>query len=81
MDYIFNVNTGKLIHINSVLDNSTISLEYEDSTTWPVRFTHSNGKTFRVTYNDAGMISYVDLLSEDDRVIKTRYVIKLTIRS
>ena len=73
VNYVFDASSHKLIRIDSISDDSSISLEYEgNNATWPVRLVHTNGKKLRVTYNNAGMISYVDLLNEDDRVIKTR---------
>ena len=69
--YTFNTSSGKLIQIASLVDNSSIVVEHRDQE-YPVLFTHSNGKRLNVTYTNSGLISYVDLLDEENNVEKTR---------
>ena len=69
--YTFNTSSGKLIQIASLVDNSSIVVEHRDQE-YPVLFTHSNGNRLNVTYTDSGLISYVDLLDEENNVEKTR---------
>ena len=69
--FTFNTSSGKLTQIASLVDNSSIVVEHRDQE-YPVLFTHSNGKSLNVTYTDSGLISYVDLLDEENNVEKTR---------
>ena len=69
--YAFNISSGKLTRIASLLDNSSIVVEYHGQE-YPVLFTHSNGKSLNITYADSGLISYVDLLDQENIVEKTR---------
>ena len=69
--YTLNASSGKLTQIASLVDNSSIVVEHHDQE-YPVLFTHSNGKSLNVTYTDGGLISYVDLLDEENNVEKTR---------
>jgi len=70
--YTFNHNSGKLIGIDNLVDNSSIAVEHRGQD-YPVLFTHSNGKTLNITYTDSGLISYADLLDEDNNIEKTRF--------
>ena len=69
--YTLNASSGKLTQIASLVDNTSIVVEHRDQE-YPVLFTHSNGKSLNVTYTDGGLISYVDLLDEENNVEKTR---------
>ena len=71
--YAFAIRTGKLTRIASLLDNSSIIVEYHGHE-YPVLFTHSNGKSLNISYADSGLISYVDLLDEENTIVKTRSV-------
>lgn len=71
--YAFTVGSGKLTRIASLLDNSSIVVEYHGQE-YPVLFTHSNGKSLNITYADSGLISYVDLLDKENIIEKTRSV-------
>ena len=77
--YAFNISSGKLTRIASLLDNSSIVVEYHGQE-YPVLFTHSNGKSLNITYADSGLISYVDLLDKEDIIEKTRSVTCLYIK-
>ena len=70
--YTFNHNSGQLTGIDNLVDNSSIVVEHRGQDN-PVLFTHSNGKTLNITYTDSGLISYADLLDEDNNVEKTRF--------
>ena len=69
--YTFNTSSDKLTQIASLVDNSSIVVEHRGQE-YPVLFKHSNGKSLNVTYTDSGLISFVDLLDEDNNVEKTR---------
>ena len=71
--YAFNISSGKLTRIASLLDNSSIVVEYHGEE-YPVLFTHSNGKSLNITYADSGLITYVDLLDKENIIEKTRLV-------
>ena len=71
--YAFNISSGKLTRIASLLDNSSIVVDYHGQEN-PVLFTHSNGKSLNITYADSGLISYVDLLDKENIIEKTRLV-------
>ena len=71
--YAFSISTGKLTRIASILDNSSIVVEYHGHE-YPVLFAHSNGKSFNISYADSGLISYIDLLDEENIIEKTRLV-------
>ena len=71
--HAFNISSGKLTRIASLLDNSSIVVEYHGEE-YPVLFTHSNGKSLNITYADSGLISYVDLLDKENIIEKTRLV-------
>ena len=71
--YAFSISTGKLTQIASILDNSSIVVEYHGQE-YPVLFAHSNGKSLNISYADSGLISYVDLLDEENIIEKTRSV-------
>lgn len=74
--YTFDNLTGRLMYIDSSLDNSTISVEYSDpSDRYPCLFKHSSGKSMTVTYTEKGMIRAVDMLDENGNVEKSRQVI------
>ena len=76
--YAFNISSGKLTSIASLLDNTSIVVEYHGQQ-YPVLFTHSNGKSLNITYADSGLISYVDLLDKENVLEKTRLVMCLYI--
>ena len=69
--YTFDYATGLLMEITSTDDGSTITLEY-DSLQQPILFVHSNGKKLNVTYTDDGLISFVEILDEDNTTLKSR---------
>ena len=69
--YTFNTSSGKLTQIASLVDNSSIVVEHHGQE-YPVLFKHSNRKSLNVTYTDSGLISFVDLLDEDNNAEKTR---------
>lgn len=60
------------MYIDSSLDNSSISVEYDGQ--FPSLFRHTTGRSMNVTYTDRGMIRAVDLLDENGNVEKTRLV-------
>ena len=68
--YTFSNETGKLMYIDSSLDNSSISVEYNGQL--PSLFRHTTGRSMNVTYTDGGMIRAVDLLDENGNVERTR---------
>ncbi len=71
--YTFNSANGKLIRIESTLDNSSITVHYMDrADQFPVTFYHSNGKRMNITYTDGGLINSVDILGEDEEIESTR---------
>ena len=55
------------------MDNSSIVVEYHGHE-YPVLFAHSNGKSLNISYADSGLISYIDLLDEENIIEKTRSV-------
>lgn len=69
--YTFDYTTGLLMKITSTDDGSIITLEY-NSLQQPILFMHSNGKKLNVTYTDNGLISYADVLDEDNTILKSR---------
>ena len=73
--YIFDRSSGLLTEIRSLVDNSTITLEYNEQQQ-PLLFKHSNGKEFSIAYNDIGRISSVDVRDENDNIERTRLVIQ-----
>lgn len=58
------------MYIDSSLDNSSISVEYDGQL--PSLFKHSTGKSMNVSYTDGRMIRAVDLLDENGNVERTR---------
>lgn len=71
--YTFDYATGLLMKITStdVDDGSNITLEY-NSLQQPILFVHSNGKKLNVTYTENGLISYVEVLDEDNTILRSR---------
>ncbi|CAG2191760.1 unnamed protein product [Mytilus edulis] len=63
-EYSYSNETGKLIGIKSVHDNSFVSLHYKDTQIQQIQ--HSDGPFLVMTYNERGFINWVELRNDSD---------------
>lgn len=71
MVYMFDGDSGLLAEISSTLDNSTITIVYNDALL-PQYFSHNNGQRLRISYSDIGRITSVDLMDKNDAIVASR---------
>ena len=69
--YKFDYKSGLLLNISSTEDDIVISIEY-NNLQQPMILSHSNGLKMRISYNENGLISYVDILDGNNNVVKSR---------
>ena len=67
--YTFESGTGQLSQISAGFEEDNITVQYLNQT-YPTLLTHSNGKKFRVTYDEEKII-YIDLIDEDSTILKS----------
>ena len=72
--YTFDYPRGLLVKIQSLTDNSSLGLTYNEGHQ-PSKFKHSSGKAMNVAYTETGLISYVDILDENGDIQHTRYCV------
>ncbi|CAC5402582.1 unnamed protein product [Mytilus coruscus] len=63
-EYIYSNETGLLIAIKSIHDNSYVNLHYKDSQLQQIE--HSDGPYLVMTYNERGFINWVELRNDSD---------------
>lgn len=69
--YIFDHITGQLTRIENLVDDSYITVQYNDKQE-PVSFIHSNGDTMTITYTDNGLLSFADIADQQGNVKHSR---------
>ena len=69
--YIFDRITGQLARIENLVDESNITIHYNDKQQ-PVSFNHSNGDTMTITYTDSDLLSFADIIDQEGNVKQSR---------
>ncbi|XP_052094770.1 uncharacterized protein LOC127730411 isoform X2 [Mytilus californianus] len=70
-EYLYSNETGLLIAIKSINDNSFVKLHYKDNQLQQIE--HSDGPFLVMTYNERGFINWVELRNDSDNEQESIY--------